>query len=68
MAFKESEETTDPKARTHAFEEQEARLAEGVPYAPLFYPNTPSLLAPSLRGWVDNPSRYFNWKSLSLEP
>jgi oligopeptide transport system substrate-binding protein len=67
-AYKEAQEAADPKARNRAFMEQEARLADGVPYAPLLYPNTPNLLAPSVRGWTDNPNRYLGWKSLSIEP
>ncbi len=67
-AFRDAEETTDPGARERAFAEQEARLADGVPYAPLYFPNTPTLLAKSVRGWVDGPNRNFSWSSLSLAP
>jgi oligopeptide transport system substrate-binding protein len=67
-AYSAAEETMDPKARARAFEEQEERLAQGVPYAPLFYPNSPNLVAPSVKGWLDNPGRIISWKALSLEP
>lgn len=65
-AFRDAEEATDPRSRERAFAAQEARLAEGVPYVPLFFPNTPTLIAKSVRGWVDGPKRYFSWSALSV--
>ena len=49
-AYHNAEIALDPKARARAFDVQEARLAAGVPYAPIFFTNQPQLVHPAVRG------------------
>jgi oligopeptide transport system substrate-binding protein len=67
-AYREAELSLDPRARTAAFDRQEARLAEGMPYVPLYFYNEPLLIAPSVRGWSGNPQSRIEWKGIWLEP
>jgi oligopeptide transport system substrate-binding protein len=67
-AYALAESSSDREARSRAFAVQEARLADGVPYAPLYFPNEPALVAPSVHGWIPNPTRHVEWKEISLGP
>ncbi len=66
-AYKEADDSVDPEVRRRAFDVQEARLAESMPYAPLYYWNKPMLVLPSVRGWVPNAFGHVEWKEISLE-
>jgi oligopeptide transport system substrate-binding protein len=67
-AFREADASVDARVRSRAFDVQEARMAQGVPYAPLYYWNKPVLVLPVVRGWLPNPLDHVEWKDISLEP
>jgi oligopeptide transport system substrate-binding protein len=67
-AYAQADATLDRDARTRAFAIQEARLAEGVPYAPLYFPNAPFLVTASVHGWTANAKRHVEWKDVSVGP
>lgn len=67
-AYRDAESSVDPRVRNRAFDVQEARMAEGVPYAPLYYVDKPVLVLPSVRGWTANSMGHIEWKEISLAP
>jgi oligopeptide transport system substrate-binding protein len=58
-AYRDADSSPDASVR---------RAAEAVPYAPLYYYNKPSLVLPSVRGWVGNSLGHTEWKEIWLEP
>ena len=55
-------------ARTTALDRAERRLAQAVPYAPLYSWNRPHLVHPSVRGWQENPVGQVDWRGISVGP
>jgi oligopeptide transport system substrate-binding protein len=67
-AYALADSTIDTSVRAHAFTVQEARMADEVPYAPLYFENVPVLVDPSVRGWMPNSAARIEWKEVSLAP
>jgi len=67
-AYAQAENSADREVRSRAFDIQERRMAESVPYAPLFFWNKPVLVVPSVHGWAGNPLNHLEWKEISLGP
>ena len=55
-------------ARVSALDRAERRLAEAVPYAPLYFWNRPHLVHPSVHGWPENPVGQVDWRGISVGP
>jgi oligopeptide transport system substrate-binding protein len=67
-AYRAAELSPDGPTRFRAFDVQESRMAEGVPYLPLYYENSAVLVRPEVRGWAGNSMGHIEWKEISLEP
>lgn len=66
QAYAAAENTTDPAQRRRAFDVQEAEVASGVPYAPLYHANQGMLVLPIVQGWALNQLNFENWKELGF--
>jgi oligopeptide transport system substrate-binding protein len=67
-AYTRADLSVDPAVRTAAFDRQEARLAQAVPYAPLYYYDKPMLILPVVHGWIGNALGHIEWKQIALGP
>lgn len=67
-AYAVADFSDDRAVRARAFAVQEARLAQEVPYAPLYFQNAPVLVLASVQGWTPNPASHIEWKEVSLAP
>ncbi len=65
-AYQLSDRVAAGTERRHAFDRQEAILAEQVPYAPLYFPNTAHLVSSLVQGWINHPGQHVDWRKLSL--